>query len=476
MRQIRITTIATGALIAALATLVACGGGGPASTPPAVTQPTVPQGPSVTIPLSHSGSVALPATGGINTTVTLSRNNAPPGTTLSIAESISSPRSVPSVPAQNVSTFEFFTLVPSADVTFENFPKFAMTFSSAPKTAGQYYAWMYDATSAAWSDGGSVTVSGSTMAFGGGARITLHAGVTYAIVTFTARQGAVCPIACTTPPPVPSAAPTPPGTKIFVSDDCFKTGPYIAVYDQNGVFVPVKGFNGAAGSIAFDSLNQQLYIASGSTSPAIGAFGLSGNNIPTTGAFTGIGGSGVSGIAFDPLNRQLYVIFGAANAVRVYDENGNTISTTGTFAGLNSPSAIAFDSANRRIYITNAANNTISVFDENGNAVSTSGTFPGIVLPVAIAFDSSNGHLYVANGSDVMTVYDGDGNEVASFPLPAFIVQLAFDASNHHLYGGSAASSLSNGAIFVFDESGNPVAAGGGFPFTNSPAGIAAAP
>ena len=514
-RKLRAATYLTGALIASLATLVACGGGGGIpSSPMQPTNPTAPaQNQTVSIPMTQSSSVALPVTGGITSTVTLSQNNAPAGATLAVSVSSRSSLGMPDIPASNASAFEYFAFTPSTDVTFNGFPKIKMSLQSAPKNQGSFYAWMYNVASGAWTDLGIVTVSGTTMSFGGGSSsITLRGGATYVAAPFTGNVGASCPIPSATPssapttspsaapsvtpvpcitPPVATPGPTPTGTKLYVSNGCNGHG-FMTVFDQSGNLIPVTGtFPGmvSQGAIAFDALNGELYVGGTGEASLIEAFDQSGTELATTGTFPTPNSAAPSALAFDPNNRHLYAAFATAiNEMRVYDENGNLVSTGGDFPNLNNPSAIAFDTSNRQFYVTNAGNNTVTVYDEDGNQIATTGAFTGLNQPYGIAFDSVNSRLYATSVSgptlQAINIYDESGNLVTAVAVqgaPAGALQsIAFDATNQHLYVTTGPSGngvmLFPGTVIETDQSGNVVLTSGKFSQVIFPQGIAIVP
>ena len=69
------------------------------------------------------------------------------------------------------------------------------------------------------------------------------------------------------------------------------------------------------------------------------------------------------------------------NTVTEYDQNGNQITTSGSFPNLDWPAGIAFDSANGSLYVSSGYSSTITEYDQNGNQVTPSGTFPNLSNP-----------------------------------------------------------------------------------------------
>ncbi len=464
-RHARAATLLSGALFVFVVTLVACGGGtnGPGMSPsmPAPNN-QVPELPSnqISVQLAQSGMVALPSISGISSTMALSANSAPTGAKLTVGVSVAPPAAAASIPVSNASAFEYFTLTASSNVTFKGFPGMALQLPSVPKNEGKLYAWIYDTSAKTWTDLGTVNISGSRISFGGGsATITLRANIAYVVASFTASVGASCP---TPPPPpncppaTPAPGPTPTGTRLYVAVVCFNPNAEttIEAFDENenqiglsGTFPNVSGVTG----MAFDSLNQRLYVVNGSNA-TITAYDKDGHQIATPGNFPNL--FFPFGIAFDPSNRHLYVTNGGERPITVYDEDGNQIMPSGAFS-VPANLGITFDTANKELY---AIGGSVAVYDENGNTVSTTGTFPNLSLPAGIAFDSSNQRLYVTNDGTThipsVTAYDAEGNQVsvtgnfAGLSIPGSI---AFDPTSHHIYVVNAGFQNLN----VYDEEGN---------------------
>ncbi len=190
-----------------------------------------------------------------------------------------------------------------------------------------------------------------------------------------------------------------------------------------------------------------------------------GNQITTSGTFPNVGKP--NGITFDSANGHLYVANYSSNSITEYDQNGNQITPSGTFPNLDNPNGIAVDSSNGYLYVTDEFSHTVTVYDQNGNQITTSGTFPNAGAARGIAFDSSNGSLYVTGNNTVME-YDQNGNQIipsGTFPNSG-PVGIAFDSSNSNLY-------LTNGnTVTEFDQNGNQIITSGTFPNLNNALGI----
>ena len=449
---------------------------------PGSTQPNAP-GSTMSIPLSQTGQIALPSVGGITNSIELANNNAPNGATLSVTVSISAPAGVAGVPASRPTAFEYFSLTSSADVTFKSIPKMTLTLPGAPKNQGTFYAWIYNTGAKTWTDLGTVTVSGSALAFGGSARsITLKHGVPQVIVPFTAAAGATCPTPPPCPPPTPTPGPTPTGELVYVSTTC--GGPhssFMRVFDEAGNPVGVSGnFPNldAPTGIAFDSANQRLYVTNlGNTTTTVKStvtvYDRNGHEIAVSGTFPNL--NAPIGIAFDPTNRRLYVTNSIGHDVSVYDENGAPVTTSGMFPGANGPLGVVFDPANAQLYIVISGDKIVRVYDPEGNQVATTGTFPNLQAPFDITFDSANQRLYVTDqgfqSGPTVRVYDQEGNQFVSGPFIDITIptSIAFDSHNRQLYVVDAI-----GFVLVYDESGNLITTN--FPNLQLPSGIVIVP
>ena len=218
-----------------------------------------------------------------------------------------------------------------------------------------------------------------------------------------------------------------------------------------------------------------LYVANAGNN-TITEYDQDGNEITTSGTFQNT--NGPVAIAFDSSNGHLYVVNLSTPSITEYDQNGNQINTAGTFPNLDEPVGIAFDSSNSHLYVTNLGPEqtgpyTITEYDQNGNQITTAGTFPNLDGPFGVAFDSSNSHLYVMNAdSSTITEYDQDGNQITpsgSFPNLDEPFGMAFDSSNGHLY----VTNFGNAKITEYDQNGNQIITSGAFPNLNFPFGIA---
>ncbi len=182
--------------------------------------------------------------------------------------------------------------------------------------------------------------------------------------------------------------------ELYVANDAEND---VTVYDQNGNQITTTGaFQSlnAPQSLVFDSTNNDLYVVNGAPNYNITEYDQNGNQITPSGLFAINPVCHPSGIAFDPANGELYVTNLGCGSVNVFDQHGNAITPTGTFNGLDCPGFISFDSANGDLYVTNSGmanfcegdiGDSVTVYDQNGNLITTSGTFPNLSDPAFLA-------------------------------------------------------------------------------------------
>jgi hypothetical protein len=108
---------------------------------------------------------------------------------------------------------------------------------------------------------------------------------------------------------------------------------------------------------------------------------------------------------------------GATAKMTVFDQNGNTIQTSGTFSGLNEPVALAYDTADHRVYVADAASQTIQAYDGEGNPVA-GWTAPKVTGIASIVWAYTTQLVYAtttANGGGI-DAFDSTGQ---GGPVPA---------------------------------------------------------
>jgi hypothetical protein len=200
-------------------------------------------------------------------------------------------------------------------------------------------------------------------------------------------------------------------------------------------------------------------------------------------------------------------------SVKVWDENGNSITLPGSpFSQVQLPGAITYDAHNDSIYVYDGVTEYLYRF-------TTAGSFSGRVLlsstPTSMAYDGGTGYLYAAYfdaGVGTFTealspvALAGNWHEAGSGAVPVFPTAIVPDTNAGRIFvlDGAAVSSVvqaytalgqtttttwvpnnggnltltgmaqdpatgylyvmaSSSAVQVFDESGNPVSVSGGF-------------
>jgi hypothetical protein len=149
---------------------------------------------------------------------------------------------------------------------------------------------------------------------------------------------------------------------------------------------------------------------------------------------------------------------GSTAKVTVFDQNGNTIQTPGTFSGLNEPVALAYDTADHRLYVADAASHTIEAYDGDGNPV-PSWTPPKVTGVASIVWANTTQLVYAtttANGGGLVA-FDATGK---GGPVPAG--EFA-GVSNPTALAYSGPSNFSGGVfdqIYVAGSTGNVTTVG----------------
>ncbi|MGH7683815.1 MAG: hypothetical protein ACREMT_05690 [Vulcanimicrobiaceae bacterium] len=201
----------------------------------------------------------------------------------------------------------------------------------------------------------------------------------------------------------------------------------IKVFEPVAVATTVAGaFPGLAspGPIAFDSHNNQLYIANTAGSTALVAFDENGN---AAGGFTAPGfaatptpvptataapGWQQTAIAYDSTDNLIFVagyLSTTGNSVIGYSESGSAQVPLPTTA-LNKPSGLAYDPNSGWIYVANKGSNLITAYNGSGTQQTLTG-FSGLSSPSAMLFDPYSLQFYVVNGN-TMKAFSESGSTV----------------------------------------------------------------
>jgi DNA-binding beta-propeller fold protein YncE len=164
--------------------------------------------------------------------------------------------------------------------------------------------------------------------------------------------------------------------------------------------------------VAYDSHNRWIYVADyNNGNPVIRAYDEQGNPQTPPGGFQNP--VPPQGLTYDAHDGWLYLLSYFNNAVATYDESGNMQPLSG-WENLTQPTRIGFDPHDDLLYITNAGGTltgSVKVYDEQGDSETTTGSWFDICSPFGIAYHP-NALLYVVNSScKTVTAYDEQGNE-----------------------------------------------------------------
>ncbi len=170
-----------------------------------------------------------------------------------------------------------------------------------------------------------------------------------------------------------------------------------------------------------------------------------------------------TGIARDPVRRQIYVADTHAHDIKVFDENGQLLSTFGergeNEGQLNYPTYLAFK--NDKLYVTDSMNARIQVFSAEGKYLSNFGRrglyIGNMPRPKGVALDSDNNIYVVESYYDYLLIYNnkgdfllpigGTGTEIGQFYLPSGV----WTDSKDRIY----VSDMFNGRILILQYLGN---------------------
>ena len=254
----------------------------------------------------------------------------------------------------------------------------------------------------------------------------------------------------------------------------------IGVFDEEGHPIANCPFPNIhePSKIAFDSHNGKLYITNFSSALAtqtfITVYDLQGNQIKTTGSFSGA----FPLIAFDSNNDRVYTVTEGSHPPQIaaFDEEGNTIPINGNFLDSGQPMDVAFDPFNHQFYVVDSLGPDVFVFDEQGNQVPFNAANVPTISTDAITFDTHNHLFYVGSAEPLngvfVAAFDESGNIVpltGSFANANAVLALTFDAHNNRLYEEDF-----SGNVHAYDEEGNPIPLSGTFPGVLGPGLVAA--
>lgn len=266
----------------------------------------------------------------------------------------------------------------------------------------------------------------------------------------------------------------------------------ITVYNEQGsnMAVPSGAFPNLniPDGIAYDSSTGDLYVENTGNN-SVTAYDLKGNEVCPFNSYPVLFVSGVpEDIRYDQINDKFYVPDTQNNRIIAFDKSGNPVGPSGGFP-VNAPWDAFWDRATGYLYVSSHSNNSVLVFDEQGNPIST---FSGVPFPDDLTVDPATGNVYVTQepalyvpitandctGSGI-TVFDLNGKVVT--PTGGFQTTTCPDQLTVVKSPGSNfpfklfVSNIGSNKITVYDKNGNDITsavAPGGFPGLNEPTGM----
>jgi len=155
-------------------------------------------------------------------------------------------------------------------------------------------------------------------------------------------------------------------------------------------------FTGLAspGPIAFDSHNNQLYLANLASSGQTMQAYNDGGTAQSFSTATNI--ANATALAYDSVDNVIFLASGTGNKIYEFTEAG-ALQTTWT-TSLSNPSGLAYDPNWGWIFAANKGSNSITAYNASGASQTLSG-FSGLTAPTAMLFDPHSKTFYVVNGS-----------------------------------------------------------------------------
>jgi hypothetical protein len=268
----------------------------------------------------------------------------------------------------------------------------------------------------------------------------------------------------TAPPPTPTPAASP---LVFVSYST-SSGGAIRAFSLQGVLSTSWTTSASASTLAFDSSNGFLYAVTNGAASSITAYDHSGNVQTLSPGFGSLGT--VTSIVYDSHNNELYVA--AGSTIKAYDAQGNLELGTG-FSGFTSTTSggLTFDANNSSLYVIDGT--SVEQWSEAGvkgsasGFAAPSGCSGGGCVPTALVFNPpGEAWLYGvwSNGSaTAMACWVGSGGGchfAASSPFSTInqAAQITYDPATANVYVASG-----NG-VSAWTFEGTSITTSGTFP------------
>lgn len=228
--------------------------------------------------------------------------------------------------------------------------------------------------------------------------------------------------------------------------------------------------------IAYDPVNQKMYVASSGPPPTVTIIDTDTNAVDGTVPL--LTGGEPRGIAYDPEHQRMYVTqLGSPGTVKIIDTTTNTVDTmNGPVTVGDDPNfGIAYDPIHQMMYVPNLISNDVSVIDTNASPNVVTSTISGIPRAAGIEYDPVNERMYVTQATVTFTAgvraidTNTDPPSFKGGPIPVgdFPLGIAYDPVHGSMYVANEGSnsvqviqitSVSTTITSAIDGNGNPVA------------------
>ena len=226
---------------------------------------------------------------------------------------------------------------------------------------------------------------------------------------------------------------SPAATVAFMADG--ETDSLYSVDLNNGsaTLVGTFGIDASFVGLAYDSINDDLYMSSISGGPPAASSLYRVNQ--SSGAATFVGNTGitnVTGLAFDAMTGDIFASSGADDALYRVNPTNASSTLVGSFGLGVGGHGLAYDQANSTLYLTDAISDNLYTINPSSGSATLVGALNQTVV-VGLAFDPNSNDLF---GVDVATdqlmsvdIATGNSTAIGSLGFNANNVGLAINAS-----------------------------------------------
>lgn len=200
---------------------------------------------------------------------------------------------------------------------------------------------------------------------------------------------------------------------------------------------------GTAIGIAYNSLNNTMYVCNGSTVKVIDC----ASNIITT----SISAFNNSFVCYNSIDNTMYVNSVSLNIVYVIDCASSTVIGSTITVGTN-PEQMAYNSFNNTVYVVNLNSNNVSIIDCASNTVVSTVAVGN--NPYAIVYNSYTNSMYVSNTADAnVSIIDCSSGIISgTISVGTSPRGLAFNPSMSSIY----VSNVGSNDVYVYSPSTYP--------------------